>query len=424
MTVTPPLTRREAAFGIAAAMAASVLPRPALAQQAARIAVIGGGFGGTSCARALRRLDSRLQVTLIEPNRTFTACPFSNEVIAGLRELQTQQFGYDRIAADSVTVIAQAATKIDSQGRSISLADGSALSYDRLVLAPGIDLRFDALAGYDEAASEKMPHAWKAGEQTTLLRRQIEAMEDGGLVVIAVPAAPLRCPPAPYERASLIAHYLKAKKPRSKVLVLDAKDNYSQQRLFENAWKELYPDMIERISLSQGGRVTSVDPATNTIVTDFGNYTADVANVIPPQKAGHIADLAGAADRTGWCPIDPVTFASRLAPNIHVIGDACIAGGIPKSASAASAQGKACAAAIVNMLSDKSPETPRLDGVCYNTVAPGYTFSLKGIYQPKDEQFAEVEVATSPVEATREVREREADAALDWFKTITGDTFG
>src|SRR5262249_58567385 len=146
-------------------------------------------------------------------------------------------------------------------------------------------------------------HAWKAGEQALLLKGQLEAMKDGGVVGVAVPAAPLRCPPAPYERASLIAHYLKANKPRSKVLVLDAKDGYSQQKLFEAAWKELYPGMIERIALSQGGRVTSVDPSTNTIITEFGNYTADVANIIPPQKAGRIAEIAGATDNTGWCPI-------------------------------------------------------------------------------------------------------------------------
>ena len=226
------------------------------------------------------------------------------------------------IAAEGVKVIAQAATKIDSQARTVGLADGGSVGYDRLVLSPGIDLRFDALPGYDEDAALKMPHAWKAGEQTMLLRKQIEAMEDGGTVVLAVPAAPLRCPPAPYERASLIAHYLKNNKPRSKILILDAKDGFSQQRLFEAAWKELYPGMIERIALSQGGRVTSVDPATNTIVTDFGNYTAQVASVIPPQKAGRIAEIAGAADNTGWCPIDPVSFASKLVPNIHVIGDA------------------------------------------------------------------------------------------------------
>src|SRR5258707_4908605 len=306
MDVTRRPTRRDVASGIAASAAASAVPYPSFAQSAARIVVIGGGFGGASCARALRKLDAKLQVTLIEPNRTFTACPFSNEVIAGLRKLEAQQFSYDKIAAEGVTVIPQAAAKVDAQARNIVLADGKSLGYDRLVLAPGIDLRFDALQGYDEAASLKMPHAWKAGEQTTLLRKQLEAMDDGGTVVIAVPASPSRCPPAPYERASLIAHYLKTKKPRSKVLMLDAKDAFPQQRLFENAWKELYPGMIERIALSQGGRVTSVDPATNTIVTDFGNYTAGVVNVIPPQKAGGIAAIAGTVDNTGWCPIDPL----------------------------------------------------------------------------------------------------------------------
>jgi sulfide dehydrogenase [flavocytochrome c] flavoprotein chain len=424
MEATRLLTRRDAARGIAATVAASAMPCPSFAQSAARIAVIGGGFAGASCARALRRLDPGLRVTLIEPNRSFAACPFSNEVIGGLREMEAQLFGYERIAAEGVSVVAQAAVKVDPQARSIGLADGSFAGYDRLVLAPGIDMRFDALPGYDEAAAARMPHAWKAGEQTILLRRQIEAMDDGGVVVIAVPAAPLRCPPAPYERASLIAHYLKNKKPRSKILILDAKDSYSQQRLFENAWKELYPGMIERIALSQGGRVTSVDPATNTIVTDFGNYTAQVANVIPPHKAGRIAAIAGAADRTGWCPIDPVTFASKLVPDIHIIGDASFGGSIPKSASAAQAQAKACAAAIVNMLADKTPEAPRLNGACYNIVAPGYAFSLKGVYQPKEDQFAEVEVVTSPVDAPREVRAREAEGARDWFKTITGDAFG
>jgi NADPH-dependent 2,4-dienoyl-CoA reductase/sulfur reductase-like enzyme len=424
MDATRLLTRRDAVRGIAASAASLALPSPSLAQSAARVVVVGGGFGGASCARALRRLDPKLQVTLVEPNRTFTACPFSNEVIAGLRELQAQQFNYDRIAAEGVTLVAQAVAKIDPQARTVGLADRSSFSYDHLVLAPGIDMRFDALPGYDEAASTKMPHAWKAGEQTILLRKQLEAMDDGGVVVLAVPAAPLRCPPAPYERASLIAHYLKTKKPRSKILILDAKDGFSQQRLFENAWKELYPGMIERIALSQGGRVTSVDPSTNTIVTDFGNYVAQLANVIPPQKAGRIAEIAGAADKTGWCPIDPVTFASKLVPNIHVIGDACIAGGIPKSASAANAQGKACAAALVNLSADRSPGMPTLNGACYNTVAPGYGFSLTGIYQPKDGQFAEVEVSTSPVDAPREVRQREASSAQAWFKTITVDAFG
>src|SRR5262249_55725814 len=250
-------TRRNAVFGIAGAALTAALPCPSLAQAAPRVAVIGGGFGGASCARALKRLDSKLEVTLIEANRSFASCPFSNDVIAGLREFEAQKFGYDRIAADGVKVVESAATRVDPQARTIGFAGGTSLGYDRLVLAPGIDMRYDALPGYDEAASEKMPHAWKAGQQTLLLKRQLEAMKDGGVVVVAVPAAPLRCPPAPYERASLIAHYLKANKPRSKVLVLDAKDGYSQQKLFETAWKDLYPGMIERIALSQGGRVTS-----------------------------------------------------------------------------------------------------------------------------------------------------------------------
>ena len=418
------VTRREAVIGLTASAASLALPSIARAQSSARVVVIGGGFGGASCARALRRLDAKLQVTLIEPNKTFSACPFSNEVIAGLREIEAQHFGYEKIAAEGVAVIARAATRIDPNARSVALADGSSLAYDRLVLSPGIDFHFEALPGYDEMASTRMPHAWKAGAQTMLLRRQLEAMEDGGVVAIAVPANPSRCPPAPYERASLIAHYLKTKKPRSKVLILDAKDNFSQQKLFENAWKELYGGMIERVALSQGGRVTSVEPATNTIITEFGNYVAQVANVIPPQKAGRIAEIAGAADHTGWCPINPVTFESKLVPHIHVIGDACLGGGIPKSASAASMQGKACAASIVNLLAGKAVETPRLTGICYNTVAPGYGFSLSGIYQPKDDIFAEVEVGTSPLNAPRELREREANEANKWFSTITADAFG
>ena len=425
MNALGPMTRRNVVRGVTASAAWFAFPCPSRAQSAARIVVIGGGFGGASCARALRRIDAKLQVTLIEPNRVFTACPFSNEVIAGLREIEAQQFTYDRIIAEGVTVIAQAAVKVDAQTHVVGLADGTSLTYECLVLAPGIDVNFDALPGYDEAAAAKMPHAWKAGEQTALLRKQIEAMDDGGLVALAAPAGPSRCPPAPYERASLIAHYLKTRKPRSRVLILDAKDSFPQQRLFENAWKELYPGMIERVSLSQGGRVTSVDPATNTIATDFGNYTAQVANIIPPQKAGHIAGIAGAVDNTGWCPIDPVTFASRLVPGIHVIGDACLGGAIPKSASAANAQGKACAEAVANLIAGKQPETPRLVGACYNTVAPGYAFSLTGIYQPRDGLFAEIEgVTTSPIDAPREVRAREADNAQSWYKTITVDAFG
>ena len=370
-------TRREFLRRTALAAAMALPLRPALAQGAAgRVVVIGGGFAGATFARALKRLDPRLSVMLVEESATFTACPFSNEVVAGLRELRQQQFNYEQLAELGIALVFLKATGIDAQARAVTLADGTRLPYDRLVVAPGIDLRWDAVPGYNEAAAEKMPHAWKAGAQTLLLRRQLEAMEDGGLVVIAAPPNPYRCPPGPYERASLMAHYLKTKKPRSKLIVLDAKDAFSKQKLFQNAWQELYPGLIEWVSLSAGGKLAAVDPAALTLATDFQTYKAAVANVIPPQKAGQIAEIAGVADKTGWCPIDPVTFESMLRPNIHVIGDACIAGAIPKSASAAHAQAGACAAAIVNLMADRPPEMPRLTGACFNTVAPGYAFSI------------------------------------------------
>jgi sulfide dehydrogenase [flavocytochrome c] flavoprotein chain len=419
------LTRRQAVAGMAVTTGTLALPHLARAQASARVVVVGGGFGGASCARALRKTDPKLDVTLIEPSATFTSCPLSNEVIAGLRDIAAQQFTYDKIAAEGVHVIARAASAIDPQARKLTLADRSVLAYDRLVLSPGIDLDFKAVQGYDEKAAETMPHAYKAGAQTLLLRRQIEAMDDGGVVAIAVPANPMRCPPAPYERASLIAHYLKANKPRAKVLILDAKDEFSQQKLFEQAWATLYGELIERIPLSQGGRVTEVNPADRTIITEFGNYNPEVANIIPPQKAGRIAATAGATDHTGWCPIDPTTFASKLVPDIHVIGDACLGGGIPKSAAAAQAQGKACAGIIAAQLAGKTPDSPTLTGVCYNTVAPGYAFSLSGVYQPKGDIFGEVEGGgTSPLDAPRETRAKEADAAAAWYKTLTVDAFG
>ena len=310
--------------------------------------------------------------------------------------------------------------------RTVGLADGTSLGYDRLVLSPGVDLRFDALQGYDEAAAAKMPHAWKAGEQTLLLRKQLEAMDDGGLVVIAAPANPFRCPPGPYERACLIAHYLKTKKPRSKLIILDAKDTFSKQRLFQNAWKELYPGMIEWISLSQGGKVNAVDPATNTLITDFGNHTAQVANVIPPQRAGRIATIAGATDNTGWCAIDPVTFESKSAPNIHVIGDACLAGAMPKSAFSANSQAKACASAVATLIAGRSPAAPKLINTCYSLAAPAYGISVAGVYQPKNGLFADVEGAggVSPADAPADFRAREADYAQSWFATITAEVFG
>jgi sulfide dehydrogenase [flavocytochrome c] flavoprotein chain len=419
-------SRRDFLKTAAAGASAAMLSLPAIAQGAGgRVVVVGGGFAGATCARFIRRIDPRISVTLVEANPTFTACPFSNLVIAGLRDLKAQEFGYGKPPSDQVLVQIAPATAVDAQARTITLGNGTSLPYDRLVLAPGIDIRWDGLPGYTEAAAERMPHAWKAGEQTTLLRRQLEAMADGGTVVMSAPANPFRCPPGPYERASLIAYYLKTKKPKSKLIVLDAKDAFSKQRLFQNAWKALYPN-LEWVSLSSGGKVTSVDPATMTFVTDFGRHKADVANVIPPQKAARIAEIAGAADRTGWCPIDPATFESKLQPNIHVIGDASIAGAMPKSAFSANAQAKVCAAAVAKLVAGGKPDEPKLINTCYSLVAPDYGISVAGVYRPGDGQIKEVEGSggVSPADAPDSARKAEADFANGWFKTITEEVFG
>ena len=418
-------TRRTFLKGGAAAASVALLTAPALAQAKARIIVLGGGFAGTICARELHRADPSFGVTLVEANPTFTACPFSNAVIAGLRDIAMQRFGYDVIRAEGVTIVQDRATAVDPQERRVSLRGGAGFGYDRLVLAPGIDIRWGALPGYDEAAAASMPHAWKAGDQTLLLRRQLDAMADGGTVVISAPANPFRCPPGPYERASLIAFYLKKTKPRSKLIVLDAKDTFSKQRLFQAAWQQLYPELMEWVPLSNGGKVTSVDAKTRTLVTDFATYKADVANVIPPQRAGSIAEVAGVADPTGWCPIDPVTFESRLRPNIHVIGDAAIAGAMPKSAFAANAQAKVCAFAVAALLRGEAPSPPKLVNTCYSLVAPDYGISIAGVYHPTGGQLADVEGAggVSPADAPPDFRALEAGYAEAWFRTITAETF-
>jgi sulfide dehydrogenase [flavocytochrome c] flavoprotein subunit len=411
----------------AAGAAAAALPSPVFAQGARpHIVVAGGGFAGASCARALKTADPRLAVTLVEANPVYTAPPGSNAAIAGLFDLKHQQFGYDAIRRAGVAVVVSAASAIDPQARAVTLANGSKLSYDRLVVAPGIDFRWDAIQGYDEAAAAVIPHAWKDGAQIALLRRQLESMDDGGTVVISVPVNPARCPPAPYERASLIAHHLKTKKPRSKVIVLDAKDSFTMQRLFEAAWKELYPGLIEWVSISDGGALASVDVATRTLVTDFDKYKAAVANIIPPQKAGHLADLAGVADRTGWCPVDAVSFASKLQPNIHVIGDAAIAGAMPRSASAAHSQAKICAAAIVRLMAGQPPAAPTMTSSCYSLIAPDYAISQRGTYRPVDGLYTEVDhgPVASPLAAPRALRRTEAEQAAAWFRTITGEVFG
>lgn len=405
--------------------ALALAPWPTLAASA-RVVVIGGGFAGASCARRLRALAPNLQVTLIEPKRTYTACPFSNLVIGGQRSIAEQEFTYEAVAASGVTVIHRRAGEVDPVAKRVRLDDGSTLPYDRLVMAPGIEMRWDALEGYDEAASERLPHAWQAGTQTTLLRRQLEAMPDGGLVVITVPPSPYRCPPGPYERASLVAAFLQRSKPRSKLLVLDAKDNFSKKPLFQQAWADLYGDLIEWQGASDGATVVAVDPAAMRVQTDFDAFTPAVANVIPPQRAGAIAHRAGVADASGWCPIHPLTFESRLQGDIHVIGDAAIANAMPKSAFAANAQAGLCAVQIVRQLAGEAPVDGTLLNTCYSLVRPDYGISVADVYRPTETIWQSVAGAggTSDPDAAMDVRRREAGYAAHWFETITSQVFG
>ncbi len=405
--------------------AALTAPFVARAQGAARVVVVGGGFGGATCARTLKAARPALDVTVIESDPEYVACPFSNEVVAGMRELDRQRFGFATLAR-AVNLRPGRAQAIDPAAQRVTLADGSSLDYDRLVLAPGIDLRFDALPGYAEAAAQRMPHAWKAGPQTLLLRDQLRAMPDGGVVVMSVPANPYRCPPGPYERASLIAWYLKANKPRSKLILLDDKDAFSKQKLFEQAWANFYPGLVERVGQSDGGKTIAVDPAAMTVQTDFETYKAAVASIIPPQRAGAIAVAAGVADRSGWCPVDPVSFESRLVPGIHVIGDAAIMGAMPKSAFAANAQAKVCAEAIAALLDGGTPQAPLLINTCYSVAAPGYGFSVAGVYRPQNGQLTDIDGAggTSPLDAPPAQRVQEAEEADAWYQTITHQVFG
>ncbi len=401
-------------------LAALAMPFVARAQGVARVVVVGGGYGGATSARALHRAG--IDVTLIEPEAEYWSCPFSNPVVAGLRDMAAQRFTYDAIRAEGIRVIATRATAIDTDAKRVRIGDDS-VPYDRLVLSPGVDMNYAALPGYSAELAERFPHAWKAGAQTLLLRRQLEALPDGGTVLMSVPANPFRCPPGPYERASLIANYLQTHKPRAKLLVLDAKDAFSKQKLFQAAWAKLYPDTLEWVGLSEGGRVTAIDP-DGTLQTEFGPHRADVVNVIPPQRAAAIA--APVADRTGWCPVDPVTFQSRIVADIHVIGDAAVMGAMPKSAFAAGAQAKVCADAIVALLADRSPEPPRLINTCYSLVAPGYGISVAGVYRPANGQLTDIDGAggTSALDAAPGVRAQEAAYAEAWYRTATREAFG
>jgi len=399
-------------------------PRPA---SQGRVVVVGGGFGGATAARLLRQQAPELEVMLIEPAERFYTCPFSNLVLAGLRPLDSIAQSYAGLVRAGVQHLRQWALDIDPVKRQVVLADGRRIEYDRMILSPGIDFRWDAIEGYDAAAAERVPHAWKAGAQTQLLRRQLEAMPDGGNVIISVPAMPYRCPPGPYERASLIASYLSRHKPRSKLLILDSKDRFSKQALFMSAWESLYGDMLEWVGLSDDGRVVRVDPQRREVETDFASHhRAAVLNVIPPQKAGQIAARAGLVDASGWVPVDPDTFEARQAAGIHVIGDACIAAPMPKSGFAAGMQARVAVTAVINALTGQDRPPPPLSNICYSLVQPEYAISVAGQYRVEEGALALVPGTghLSPLQATLRQRQAEALSAEGWYRQVTGEIWG
>ena len=420
------LDRRRLMQGAALGLGALALPISARSQSKARIVIIGGGFGGASAAALLRRLMPSAQVTLVDANPTYTACPFSNLVIGTGRSFSAQQFAYDGLRTQGVNVVIAKAAEISAETQIVTLEDGSEIGYARLILSPGIDMRWAALEGYSETAAETLPHAWKAGPQTTLLRDKLVALEDGDPVIMTVPPAPYRCPPGPYERASMIAHYLKANKPRSKLIILDAKDQFSKQALFEEAWAEHYPDHLEWRGAIDDGAVNRVDASLGAVYTDFDEIQAPVINVIPPQQAGAIADRAGATDLTGLCPINPISFESTLQDKIHVIGDATIAAPMPKSAFSANLQAKVCAFAVARLLSDLEPMPTTLSNTCYSYTTPDEAISIAGVYTNADGQLQSISGSggVSPLSAEKSIRNAEAAQAAHWFKTITDEAFG
>ena len=406
-------------------------PAALRAQSSARLLVVGGGFGGASAAAFARREYPWLEVTLVEPKTRFVTCPYGNLVLAGLRQIGEISHGYDGLRAKGVRVVHQWAAGIDPMARQVRLQGGETLAYDRLILSPGIALRWNAVEGYDEAAAEAMPHAWVPGEgaQTLLLRRQLEAMPDGGTVGLAIPGNPFRCPPGPYERISMIAAYLKRHKPRSKILALDAKDAFSKQGLFQDGWNALYPGMIEWVPANRDGRVTRVDVHERVLETEFGTrHRVDVANVIPPQSAARIAVEAGLADASGWVPVNPVTFESRAAPGIHVVGDANIPGPMPKSGYVANSTAKQAVASAAASLRGERPPEALYFNTCYSHVGEDYGISIVGVFRPNAEGTAIVEVqgsgGVSPRGDLPEQRRLEALHADAWYESITKDMFG
>lgn len=404
-------------------------PRAAAVPSASgpRVTVIGGGFGGAIVARTLRRLAPQLRITLLEPRAHFFTGPSTNAALVGLCAEGDIVRGPGALAAEGIDVRADRAEHLDPATRRVRTASGALIDADRVVLSPGVSMQWDRVAGLDDEARARMPHAWLGDAQVPALRRRIEALRDGATVAIVAPPNPYRCPPGPYERASLVAWYLRRiGRGRGKVLVLDAKDDFSKRPLFQLGWDTLHPGTVEWVSRERGGEVVEVEDARrNRLRLQGGSRVqADLVSLVPPQRAAAIAAEADLVDESGWCPVDPATFESTRHPGIHVIGDACNAHPMPKSAFSANSQGKLVALALAAHFAGRPPPEARLVNTCYSLLAPGYGVSVGGLYGVVSGRLSTLNDGMSPLGAARDVRAREAAYAHDWYEQITRDSFG
>ena len=419
------LTRRGFSQALAAGTTMLAAPAVLRAQSSGRVVVIGGGAGGGTVAKYAKKDAPDLDVTLIEANAKYTTCFYSNLYIGGLRDFDSITHSYDTMAGNGVNVINAVATGVDTAAKTVTLEHGTVVEYDKLVLAPGIDFKWDAIEGYDEAAAEIMPHAYKAGPQTQLLKEKVDSMAQGGTFVMVTPPNPYRCPPGPYERVCMIAKRFRESNPTAKIMILDPKEKHSKQALFQEAWNNHYEGMVEWVPGDFGGKITNVDAAGMTITTEDGEVVkADAANIIPPQKAGVIAAAAGATDDTGWCPIDPHTMASTVVDDVYVVGDACIPGDMPKSGFSANSQAKVCAMAVRHALTGADLFPARFRNTCWSTVAEEDTMKVGASYEGTDEKIAKTEGFISEVGESVDVRLQTRAEADGWYDSITADIFG
>ncbi len=388
------------------------------------IVIIGGGFGGAAAARAAKETMPRSRVILLTDQATFWMCPGSNAVVTGLADISSVEVNYNSLSSLGIDVRLDPAIGVDANKHTVATQSGAIVRYDKLIMSPGVAFNYDDIEGLSETTIDRVPHAWKAGPQTTLLKKQLHAMQDGGLFVMTMPQAPYRCPPAPAERACLVADYLKREKPKSKLLILDAKDSFPFQDLFTEAWDALYSDIIEYRSIADDGLVRGVNPETLTAMTDFDEIKADVLNVIPPQTAGSIAITAGAADATGWCPIDIRSFASALLEDVYVIGDAALADPLPKAGSTAASQARVAINAIAAELAGDPVPVPTWIANCYSLAAPDYGVRLGASYTFEDNHVIRDNTDFSELGASDEKKLDDARYAEIWLQNIRAEIWG